>query len=518
MKDERLTAQIGDVADLVRGVTYKKQDASSEPAPGLVPLLRATNIHGELDFDGLVYVHESCVSEDQHLAPGDSVIAASSGSLSVVGKSATLRHEWVGTFGAFCYALRPNSAHVAPFYLSYFLQTSEYRSQVSRLAAGVNINNLKRQHLEELDIPLVSLTEQHRIVEAIESYFTRLDDAVANLERVQRNLKRYRASVLKSAVEGRLVPTEAELARAEGRDYEPASVLLERILAERRRRWEEAELAKMKAKGKPPKNDKWKAKYKDPIGPDMADLPSIPEGWAWVRLGDVAELLNGDRGKNYPSRAAYVEEGVPFITATNLEDGLLDKSTLNFIPEQRYDLLRAGKIEEGDILYCLRGSLGKSAIVRGLERGAIASSLVIVRLPDLLRPDYIHAALSSPWGQHLIELHDNGTAQPNLSAKSVGDYAIPLPPLAEAQRIEDELDRHASITVQLELSALSTRARCARLRQSILQWAFEGKLVDQDADDEPAAALLGRINAERGAAAAKKPKARRSRKTRSSKA
>ena len=83
-----------------------------------------------------------------------------------------------------------------------------------------------------------------------------------------RNLKRYRASVLKAAVEGRLVPTEAELARAEGRDYEPASVLLERILAERRRRWEEAELAKMKAKGKTPKGDRWRAKYKEPIPPD----------------------------------------------------------------------------------------------------------------------------------------------------------------------------------------------------------------------------------------------------------
>ena len=87
---------------------------------------------------------------------------------------------------------------------------------------------------------------------------------MATLERVQRNLKRYRASVLKAAVEGRLVPTEAELARSEGRDYEPAPVLLERILAERRRRWEDAELAKMTAKGKAPRDDKWKETYRVP--------------------------------------------------------------------------------------------------------------------------------------------------------------------------------------------------------------------------------------------------------------
>jgi type I restriction enzyme S subunit len=150
---------------------------------------------------------------------------------------------------------------------------------------------------------LPPLPEQHRIVEAIESYFTRLDDAVATLERVRRNLKRYRASVLKAAVEGRLVPTEAELARAEGRDYEPASVLLERILTERRRRWEEAELAKMKAKGKEPKDDKWKAKYVKPVAPDTSALPVLPEGWCWttidqlhVSLDQVPRVNQGENG------------------------------------------------------------------------------------------------------------------------------------------------------------------------------------------------------------------------------
>ena len=115
--------------------------------------------------------------------------------------------------------------------------------------SGTTRLKLPQGPMRQIPLLVPPLPEQHRIVAALESYFTRLDDAVATLERVQRNLKRYRASVLKAAVEGRLVPTEAELARVEGRTYEPASVLLERILAERRRRWEDAELAKMKAKG-----------------------------------------------------------------------------------------------------------------------------------------------------------------------------------------------------------------------------------------------------------------------------
>ena len=134
--------------------------------------------------------------------------------------------------------------------------------------------------------------EQQRVVEAIDSYLTRLDDAVASLERVQAKLKAYRASVLKAAVEGRLVPTEASLARAEKRDYEPAEVLLARILKERRRRWEEAELAKLKAAGKTPKDDKWKAKYQEPVAPDTSTLPELPEGWCWAT---VDQLLDGRR-------------------------------------------------------------------------------------------------------------------------------------------------------------------------------------------------------------------------------
>ncbi len=100
--------------------------------------------------------------------------------------------------------------------------------------------------------------EQDRIVAEIEKQFTRLDAATTALKRVQANLKRYRASVLKAACEGRLVPTEAELARKEGRDYEPADQLLQRILRERRARWEADTLAKMIASGKPPEDDRWK--------------------------------------------------------------------------------------------------------------------------------------------------------------------------------------------------------------------------------------------------------------------
>ena len=128
-------------------------------------------------------------------------------------------------------------------------------------------------------VPLAPLPEQHRIVAEIETQFTRLDATVTALQRVQANLKRYRASVLQAACTGRLVPTEAELARAEGRSYEPADQLLQRILQERRTKWEAEQLANMKAEGKVPKDDRWKSKYSEPVKPDTSELPELPEGW-----------------------------------------------------------------------------------------------------------------------------------------------------------------------------------------------------------------------------------------------
>ena len=123
-------------------------------------------------------------------------------------------------------------------------------------------------------LPLPPFPEQRRIVAEIEKQFTRLDAAVAALRRTRANLKRYRASVLHAACSGELVPTEAELARAEGREYEPADVLLERILAERRARWEAQE--------------KRRGKYQEPAAPDTSDLPTLPEGWVWVTLGQIS--------------------------------------------------------------------------------------------------------------------------------------------------------------------------------------------------------------------------------------
>src|SRR6185369_13511064 len=123
------------------------------------------------------------------------------------------------------------------------VRSQAFVTDVCEGVQGVVYPAIRPADVRQHELPIPPAPEQERVVEAVDSYLTRLDDAVASLERVQAKLKAYRASVLKAAVEGRLVPTEASLARAEKRNYEPADVLLARMLMERRRRWEEAELA-----------------------------------------------------------------------------------------------------------------------------------------------------------------------------------------------------------------------------------------------------------------------------------
>ena len=159
---------VSELAEQVRGVTYGKGDASSTPRPGYLPVLRAGNITEDgLTFDDLVFVPAERISEKQRIRQNDVVIAASSGSLDVVGKAARALHDYEGGFGAFCKVLRPGP-HVDPAYFAQFFRTPQYRQRVSALAAGVNINNLRNEHLDQMQIPLPPLPEQRRIAEILD--------------------------------------------------------------------------------------------------------------------------------------------------------------------------------------------------------------------------------------------------------------------------------------------------------------------------------------------------------------
>jgi type I restriction enzyme S subunit len=487
-------ATLGDVVEIVRGVSYDKSEAREAPAPGLLPILRATNIDGRLTFDDLVYVPQSRVSNEQRLRVGDIVLAASSGSRTVVGKAAPLLTDWEGSFGAFCMVVRPKDAvHVK--YVAHFMASAAYRERVSSLAAGVNINNLKRQHIAETPLPIAPLPEQARIVAELEKQLTRLDAGVAALKRVQVQLKRYRASVLKAACEGRLVPTEAELARREKRDYEPADKLLERILKERRACWEADQLAKMKAAGKTPKDDKWKLKYVEPARPDVSRLPTLPKGWVWTTIGAVGDVLLGRR-----RAPEYIGSGPtrPYLRVANIKDDFIDWSdveSMDFDDEH----FRRYSLRPGDVLLSEGQSLervGQSAIYAGGHDGLCFQATL-----NRFRP--VGQGPSAEFAQVVFRSHVKSgvfmriasitTNIAHLTLEKLVAAPFPLPPRAEQERIVAEVAAKMSVADAVQKSVDLDLARASSLRKAVLQQAFAGRLVPQSADDEPASKLLERI-------------------------
>lgn len=144
-------------------------------------------------------------------------------------------------------------------------------------------------------------------------------------------------------------------------------------------------------------------------------------------IGDVCKLINGDRGKNYPSGKDRVSSGIPFINAGHLDGRRVDFAEMDYVTQEKYDQMTQGKVQKDDILYCLRGSLGKHGIV-DFDDGLIASSLVIIRCNrDKILPLFLLAALETDAIEKQLQEANNGSSQPNLSAASVKAYRIPLP-------------------------------------------------------------------------------------------
>ena len=209
----------------------------------------------------------------------------------------------------------------------------------------------------------------------------------------------------------------------------------------------------------------------DPI--DEAELPyDVPSNWQWIRLGSVADLINGDRGTNYPNKSEYVATGLPFINTGHIEpDGTLSHESMHYLTRKKFESLRGGKTLPGDLVYCLRGAtLGKTAIVEYPE-GAIASSLVIIRLDQAIDRKYMYYYLTGPMGKSLVRRFDNGSAQPNLAANSVKRYVVPLPPAAEQRRIVARVEELRCLCADLRQRLAASQATQSRLAEALVEAA-----------------------------------------------
>ena len=392
------------------------------------------------------------------------------------------------------HVVRLSTEQSRPFFFFYFLQ-QKFRQEAKRaMTSGVGLLRVPTNYMRKVLLPLPPLPEQHRIVAKIEALFTKLDAGINELHKAQSQLKRYRQSVLKAAFEGKL--TEAWRAEHQ-EEIESASVLLEHILKERRERWEAEQLEQMKAKGRMPKDDKWKAKYKEPIALDTSDLPELPNGWKWVKLGQITYLITKGSSPRWQG-FNYVDRGIFFLRSQNVGWGGLDLSNIAHLPEAFNEKERKSILKKGDVLLNLVGaSIGRAAIASDeLEGANMNQAVALIRLvKDGLDNNFLTNYLLSPETQSTIHGKKVDVARANLSLTDVSEFAVPLPPLLEQQVIGTEVESRLTIADEVEKTITAELKRAEQLRQSILKKAFSGKLVSQDPNDEPASVLLERIKA-----------------------
>ena len=394
---------------------------------------------------------------------------------------------------AFC-VLRPNGALASRFLFHQVLRDS-FIGEVPTY--GTSPPAAREDEFLKQRIRLAPLPEQHRIVARIESLFAALDEGVSALTRADANLERYRASVLKAAVEGKLT----ERWRNENPIEETGEELLARILAVRRLRWEEEQLAKYAAKGRqPPKN--WRTKYKEPVAPDTGKLQKLPLGWCWATVDQVGEVVTGTTPATADS--ANYGEHLPFFKPTDLDAGYHTRDARQYLSEIGASLSR--RLPPMAVLVtCIGATIGKA----GLARVSCATNQQINALVPILREEmgpYLFWYFASPLGQREIVGRSSATTLPILNKGRFSELPVPIAPLAEQAAVAQRLDVVRSAYEMLSATLTIGRQRAAALGQSNLKRAFEGRLVPQDPDDEPASFLLERIRAERETEAKKKRK------------
>jgi len=336
------------------------------------------------------------------------------------------------------------------------------RRQLIESAKGGAQPNISQEIIRDLQCPLPPLPEQRRIVGEIEKQFSRLEEGVEALKRVQANLKRYRAAVLKAACEGQLVPTEAERQRGKGRGtrgegkYETGEELLARILAERRKNWQ------------------GRGKYKEPAASDTSKLGKLPEGWAWATFEQIsARVTVGFVGS---MKHEYVDRGIPFLRGQNVRENRFDPEGLLYISPEFHKKISKSTIHPGDLAVVRSGGVGVTCVIPETLPEANCSDLVLIQRPLAFIPQY-GAYFMNSLAKRNVEAGKVGVALTHYNTKSVAAMAVPLPPLAEQSRIVAEVERRLSVVEEMEATVEANLQRATRLRQSILQRAFAGELA-----------------------------------------
>jgi len=430
--------KVVDVSEIVRGITYQKSDASTTIFDNSCLVLRGGNIQdGKIVIeDDCVYVPDSIVKKDQKLRKGDVIIVGSTGSAKLIGKAAfSLSDEDEISFGAFLVMLRPNKK-IESRYFDYFFLTEFYRTEIRELAGGININNIRREHLEGIDFPLPPLPEQQRIVAKLDTLFGRLDALKTSLDRIPQLLKDFRQKVLNQAVTGKLTEDCNKLEN-----------------------WEFVSIDRL-------------------VGSIRTD----------IRTGPFGSSLN---------KSEHQLDGIPVWGIESIsKKGEFTGQNKIYITKAKAKELKSFEVLGGDIIISRSGTVGELCLLpNDISFGIISTNLMKISLnKKVINPTFFCYQFKG--SQDLLDkLQElcSGSTRLFLTQTILKKLVFALPPIEEQQEIVRRVETLFAKASQIESSYQKLKAKIEQLPQALLAKAFRGELVEQLPTDGDARDLLEEI-------------------------
>jgi type I restriction enzyme S subunit len=446
---------------------------------GNIHLLRTTDItSGQINWNTVPFCLENPSYPEKYILKDGDIVISRAGS---IGCSYLIKNPKYSVFASYLIRFQCKEIIDQKFF-KLFLKSPLYWQSISEKKLGIAVLNINATKLQDIDIPLPPLPEQHRIVEKIEELFSELDNGVASLKKALEQLKTYRQAVLKWAFEGKLT----EKWRNTHQDtLEDADTLLEQIKTERERHyqqqledWKQA-LKDWETNGKETKKPTKPQQPKDlpPLTKEeLGNLPSLPNGWMWTnfcnvtyKIGDIDHKMPRD----YPN-------GYPYLSTGNLQqDGIIDFENAKTISPEDFDRLSL-KIQpqRGDIIFPRYGTIGRNFLVNFDKKFLVSYSCAIIKnITKIMNEKFVFYYSLSPYIKKEIKRYVKETTQANIGIASIESFVFPLCSELEQTQIVQEIESRLSVCDQLEATLTENLNKAEALRQSILKRAFEGKLV-----------------------------------------
>lgn len=476
---------LSDIAVLIRGVSYKKHLVTDKAREKHTGILRANNINGELNYSDLVFVPNDLVSKEQYLKKGDILIALSSGSKSLVGKSAIYYSDSKYSFGAFCGVLRCMPS-VNYDFIYLVMQSPFYKNYVAKQSKGIGINNLTKRHIKNFTFCIPSLRQQQNIVRKVNQLIS-FCNKIEKQQQKRRDLQnKLRKSILQSLVRSNkdsfkkafdLFANHSKLLYQFPEDIKDfrnciLDLTIRGLLVEQNDKEQSSlELIKnIEIKKQKLLNQKLIAKQTlfKPITKEEYPF-SIPKNWSFVRLGVITNKIGSGRTPRGGSNV-YLSAGIPFLRSQNIWNDGLHLDDVAYISSETHTKMSSTSVENQDILLNITGaSLGRCALVpQYLEQANISQHVTIIRLTEPQIREYLHFCILSPYIQELIWQRQVGMAREGLSKKVLEQFEIPLPPLAEQKQIVKKVSYLMKLCDELENKLAHSISAAEKLTTTIV--------------------------------------------------